>query len=302
MLQEGDSQNSKTLSPGRREEARLGQLDWVGMENISCPVLMAVEGAEQPSLWPAEVNFGVSLDQTAERGIHMSRLFLAAQAHLTREVLSFESLEKILHLGVQSQQGLSSRGSIQVKTKLLRRQPALISGEWGWREYPVVFTARFDGQMHRRLQFEVLYSSTCPCSYELAQDVIRDGFAAMWPEGESRSREEMLNWLSKGVSATPHAQRSRAAVDLELARVRVNPIDLIASAEEALQTAVQAAVKRVDEQEFARRNAANLLFCEDAARRLQTCFNGRVEVRKFEVTVEHQESLHAHNAVAKAQG
>ena len=39
--------------------------------------------------------------------------------------------------------------------------------------------------------------------------------------------------------------------------------------ESSLKTPVQAAVKREDEQEFARLNGQNLMFCEDAARRLQ---------------------------------
>ena len=46
----------------------------------------------------------------------------------------------------------------------------------------------------------------------------------------------------------------------------VEMIDLV---ENVLQTPVQAAVKREDEQAFALRNGQNLMFCEDAARRIQ---------------------------------
>ena len=45
--------------------------------------------------------------------------------------------------------------------------------------------------------------------------------------------------------------------------------DLVDLVENSLKTPVQAAVKREDEQEFARLNGQNLMFCEDAARRLQ---------------------------------
>ena len=65
-----------------------------------------------------------------------------------------------------------------------------------------------------------------------------------------------------------------------------------------LATPVQTAVKREDEQEFARLNAANLMFCEDAARRLKAMLNARSDIADFHVRVEHHESLHAHDAVS----
>ncbi|MBL8273040.1 MAG: GTP cyclohydrolase I FolE2, partial [Xanthomonadales bacterium] len=90
-------------------------------------------------------------------------------------------------------------------------------------------------------------------------------------------------------------------------RVRVVPafasfplVDLIDLAEGALKTPVQAAVKRVDEQAFALLNGANLMFCEDAARRLQQALDADERVADFWVRASHYESLHPHNAVAVA--
>ena len=40
------------------------------------------------------------------------------------------------------------------------------------------------------------------------------------------------------------------------------------------------------------------MFCEDAGRRLQSMLNARADVQDFHVRVEHQESLHAHDAVS----
>ena len=69
--------------------------------------------------------------------------------------------------------------------------------------------------------------------------------------------------------------------------------------EDALQTPVQTAVKREDEQEFARLNGHNLMFCEDAARRVQNALNNNEAFyNDFWVRIEHLESLHAHDAVA----
>ncbi|MEQ9002940.1 MAG: GTP cyclohydrolase, FolE2/MptA family, partial [Pseudomonadales bacterium] len=49
---------------------------------------------------------------------------------------------------------------------------------------------------------------------------------------------------------------------------------------------------------FARLNGQNLMFCEDAARKLQKALNADERVADFWVRIEHHESLHAHNAVA----
>ena len=58
------------------------------------------------------------------------------------------------------------------------------------------------------------------------------------------------------------------------------------------------AVKREDEQAFALRNGQNLMFCEDAARRLKQRFDTFTELSDFRISVTHKESLHPHNAVA----
>jgi len=65
---------------------------------------------------------------------------------------------------------------------------------------------------------------------------------------------------------------------------------------------VQTLVKREDEQAFARLNAAHLMFCEDAARRIATALEDRPEIDGYDVRVAHFESLHAHDAVAQVSG
>ena len=76
--------------------------------------------------------------------------------------------------------------------------------------------------------------------------------------------------------------------------------ELIDGAEETLQTPVQAAVKRADEQEFALRNGRNLMFCEDASRRLQAWLRAADWAADWALEARHLESLHPHDAVARA--
>lgn len=63
---------------------------------------------------------------------------------------------------------------------------------------------------------------------------------------------------------------------------------------------MQTAVKRADEQAFALANGQNLMFCEDAARRLSTVLRRSPDIVALNVRVVHAESLHAHDAVAQS--
>jgi GTP cyclohydrolase I len=116
---------------------------------------------------------------------------------------------------------------------------------------------------------------------------------------------DVLTWLgsTKGIVATPHSQRSTAKLRLRLDDY-LDDLPLIAiinDAEAALGTAVQTAVKRADEQAFALANGQNLMFCEDAARRLNLALKRSPGINAFHIQVVHAESLHAHDAVAESR-
>ena len=98
--------------------------------------------------------------------------------------------------------------------------------------------------------------------------------------------------------ATPHAQRSYARFKLELTEGVEAGVEFIDLVEESLGTPVQAAVKRRDEQEFAKLNGSQLMFCEDAARKIRKALESDCRILDYWFRVEHQESLHPHNAVS----
>src|SRR3546814_18432134 len=77
---------------------------------------------------------------------------------------------------------------------------------------------------------------------------------------------------------------------------------LVDAIEAALGTPVQTAVKREDEQAFARLNAENLMFCEDAARRVAAALPADERIERFDATVPHFESLHDPYAGARGGG
>ena len=78
------------------------QLDWVGMCGIALPVLIDDQRVQ------AKVDAGVSLDDGASRGIHMSRLFLALEM-LETETLTPGLLCQLLQRFLDTHEGLSQR-------------------------------------------------------------------------------------------------------------------------------------------------------------------------------------------------
>lgn len=131
------------------------------------------------------------------------------------------------------------------------------------------------------LTVNYVYSSTCPCSFELAQDATE----------------------KRGVAANGHSQRSIAKLT-----VQFNPDkeivwieDVVEMARRQVPTEVVIICKRRDEQAFAELNGSNLLFTEDAARLLyegmDAWFNAG-KISDFSIVTDHIESLHPWNATA----
>jgi GTP cyclohydrolase I len=288
---------------GERHPDRAGALDWVGMDRIEMPVwLTDAEGRTYRA--DARVAAFVNLHRADARGIHMSRLYLHVDRHLSAEPATPASLRRLLRDFLDSHAGLSDRALLRVRFDHLVRRPALASGHSGWRSYPVEVTARMHGaEFQLELAFEVQYSSTCPASAALSRQLIQERFAEDFPAGEAPDRAAVLAWLGseQGIVATPHSQRSAANVRVKLAPGFELPVvELVDAIENALATPVQAAVKREDEQAFALRNGQNLMFCEDAARRIRRALDGDERIVDFWLRVAHYESLHPHDAVAVA--
>jgi GTP cyclohydrolase IB len=283
-----------------------GPLDWVGMEGIALPLRIVGEDGEALQV-AASANIGVDLVKPDARGIHMSRLYLRLQDALASEAATPAGLRRILHDCIESQRGLSTRARLTLRYQHLLRRPALASDHAGWKAYPVEIDAVLDGeQLALSLAFAVEYSSTCPASAALSRQANAERFAADFAAARPLSTAVVRDWIAseRGLAATPHAQRSRADVRVHLrpAFDELPVASLIDRMETVLGTPVQTAVKRADEQAFAQRNAENLMFCEDAARRLAGSLSGDVRVERFDVTVAHFESLHAHDAVARVSG
>ena len=280
-------------------------INWVGMDNIDLPLYLAAEHNGEFMQQPMQACFQVDLGNVISKGIHMSRLYqllgeLAAVQPITPDIL-FATLTKAI---LDQQEAQATQARLILAFNLLLKRPALLSSELGgWKSYPVQLHAQLSRNgFQLTAEVQVGYSSTCPCSAALARQLLAEHFTASFVTADICNVEQVAHWLQDhGSFATPHSQRSQATVSVSIAQgfADFGLVALINCIEEALATPLQTAVKRIDEQEFARLNGHNLMFVEDAVRRMQQALAGRYS--EFTVTARHLESLHAHDAIASIE-
>lgn len=282
-----------------------GNLQRVGMSGVE--LMIRWDDESGPMRLPAVADAYVSLENDQTKGIHMSRLYLALTQRLESEALNGQTLGKIVDEFLSSHREMSHEASLAIRFSLPAWRPALLSDHSAPRHYPVgirMDRREEDGQTRNRLfvNFQVVYSSTCPCSAALSRQLLQQKFQNDFAFHRWVSVSNVEHWLLQhGSLATPHSQRSVATIDIELQDAEISELplkDLIQQVESALKTAVQAVVKRQDEQEFARLNGANQMFCEDAARRMKAALEPLDSIADYRIEARHMESLHPHDATA----
>lgn len=290
----------KTLSPIS------SPLERVGMEDIEVPLRLELHPSKESILQMGRADAYVNLVQPEAKGIHMSRLFIRLQEELGESVFTRSCAKKILGKFLDSHSDLSDKAFLNISYEHPMWQKSLTSNQKSLRAYPVHYNFSLDkkGIFHTKLTLETLYSSTCPCSAALSRQALQEKLSQDFNSAENIDFNQFYEWIGqeKNMAATPHSQRSKATVTLDLINeIEYKVEDFISLLEESLKTAVQSIVKREDEKEFAKLNANNLMFAEDAARRIKKALNTQKNLHSFLVKVCHYESLHAHNAVAYAQ-
>ena len=278
-----------------------GTLDWVGMGDIRQPI--DVRDGQAAHRVESRVQLYVDLADAEAKGIHMSRLYLILDEHATTRPLTPAGLKLLLASMLVSHRGLSDRAFVEFAFDYFLRRRSLVTENSGWNSYPVAIRgSAMNGEVRIELDLGVWYSSTCPASAALARQLIQQQFGRDFGNDGRVAATDVKAWLGteEAIAGTPHGQRSiarvRVCLDDTLAAFPITA--LVSDVEGALSTPVQTAVKREDEQEFARLNASNLMFCEDAGRRLKSVLDANPVVQDFHVRVEHHESLHAHDAIS----
>jgi GTP cyclohydrolase I len=245
----------------------------VGISNFRLPIRFRTREGGEVQL-ETSVTGSVSLEAD-RKGINMSRIMRSFYKHAETQ-FSFEVVGAVLDSYLADLESYDARIMMRFSYPMLKR--SLRSGLGGWQYYNVALEmVRTAAAAQRIVHLDYVYSSTCPCSLELA-------------EHARRTRRQI---------ATPHAQRSVARVSVELVGKETLWFeDLVDLCNAAIPTETQVMVKREDEQAFAELSGANPIFVEDAVRLLCERLAEEPRIGDFRVVASHQESLHSHDAVS----
>jgi GTP cyclohydrolase I len=248
------------------------EIQQVGIHNFRIPLKYRKKEEGTIEL-ETSVTGTVSLE-AHKKGINMSRLM--------REFYKFQN--ETFHIGklkdvlVEYKDKLKSfDAKILLKFSYPIIQKSLRSENEGYQYYKVTLEGDLNknGEFRKIMHLDFVYSSACPCSYELGQHAVK--------------------YRNKAVVS--HSQRSVARISVEFDEL-IWIEDLRDLCLNALKTETQVIVKREDEQAFAELNGSNLKFVEDAGRLLYDTLIKEPEIKDFRVISSHQESLHSHDAIS----
>ena len=249
------------------------QIQHVGISNFKMPLRYKSADGNLLTL-ETSVTGTVSLEAN-KKGINMSRIMRSFYKH-SEDTFNFKVVENALSDYKEDLDSLDARIQIRFSFPMLKK--SLRSSLEGFQYYNVALEVLdVENVCSNIVHLDYVYSSTCPCSLELSE----------------HARSE------RGQLATPHSQRSIARISALVAPNKTFSIEeMILLCRKAIPTETQVMVKREDEQAFAELNASNPIFVEDAARLLCEQLQGFESVTDFRVVVNHQESLHSHDAVS----
>lgn len=286
-------------------------LDKVGIAPVDLPIrVLRREGGTQEL--QAEASLYCSLDDQNAKGLNLSRLYLLMHDKI-KDHLSIDGIKDTLQEMADRQGANNAYCKLRFKypwtQKALRSRKPLTDQEVENGFYEelengekislrkleghIAYYTTLEGQYHRGAEREYrfyltinyVYSSTCPCSFELAHNATEKRHAA----------------------ANAHSQRSIMTTTVDFDPNNIVWIeDLVELHRQHIATEVQVVVKRRDEQAFAELNGANLLFSEDAVRIMYGALDewyDQGRIFDFVISTSHEESLHPWNAIAvKSKG
>ncbi len=243
----------------------------VGIHNFRLPLKYRTRDGEDITL-ETKVTGAVSL-AAHKKGINMSRIMRSFYEF--KDDYVFNNLENILLKYKNNLDSFDAKIGLNFSYPILK--PSLRSNHKGYQYYKVTLEGNLknDGKFRKYLHFDFVYSSACPCSYELAEHARR----------------------TRNKATVSHSQRSVARISIEF-NDTVWIEDLQDLCVRALRTETQVVVKREDEMAFAELNGSYLKFVEDAARLMYEKLESDKRILDFRVICSHQESLHSHDAIS----
>jgi GTP cyclohydrolase IB len=246
------------------QDLRKVSIDQVGVCDLTLPV-HTWDPDRNAVMVPATISFSVSLHH-AKRGIHMSRLIDLAHAFTSVRPLSVARIHDILKEIREKMQSDSSYFSARWTTFRKKRAPS--SKQENYLDYTCGIVGSSTGKVSTViLTSKIPVMSLCPCSLAISK-----------------------------IGA--HNQRSYVYLD-------VLPLSddwhgqFIDVVEKNVSSDVYSFLKRVDEKHVVDSAHSRPMFAEDIVRNIYGALKKK-RYKAFQVTCKNYESIHNHNAFARA--
>jgi GTP cyclohydrolase IB len=252
-----------------RPDVRGVPIDEVGVSRVRVPVeVLDRDRGRQATVATLTLGVGLAADV---KGTHLSRFLEAVRAH--------EDALTLFGLGTLTADLRSRLDADNVHVRVdfpyFLTKAAPVTGSLGEIDHDSWFdvTDR-QGELHHRLGVVAPITTLCPCSRDISD------YGA-------------------------HNQRGRVTIEAELAHDAIGAPqlvwieELVQIADAASSSPVYPVLKRPDERHVTMQAYDNPRFVEDVVREVALRLEADDRVAGFEVHVENDESIHAHNAYAR---
>ena len=147
------------------------EIQQVGIHNFRLPLKFRTRDNGSIEL-ETKVTGTVSLE-AHKKGINMSRIMRSFYGY-KNETFSIDKLEDVLTSYQSDLKSFDSKINLRFSYPIMRK--SLRSDNSGYQYYNVSLQGNLDkqGVMKKIIHFDFVYSSACPCSYELSRDTITD--------------------------------------------------------------------------------------------------------------------------------
>ncbi len=240
------------------------RINRVGINMVELPIFISMKnGGVQHSV--AKVDCFVDLAAHL-KGTNMSRLIIGLQKFVGQQ-LSGKLINSIAENIRISTEADTCEVSYRFPYFIQKIAPA--SNEPGILPYHICFTGiKTIDEYIFKLGVKVLTTSLCPCSKEISEYGAHNQKCLI--EMVIQTKENIFVWIE----------------------------DLVNIAEQSASCDIYSVLKRIDEKVVTERAFNNPKFVEDIARSVYDKLDKLNGIEKFKVSVESDESIHAHNAIA----
>ncbi len=235
-------------------------IDKVGVRKVKYPIVVLDRARERQHTIG---NFTLTVDLPHHfKGTHMSR-FLEVLNENQGEV-SIHALPKLLK-GLKEKLD-AERAHVAIEFPFFMVKHAPVTGKAGMMEYTCAFLAESNGKDDFVMKVVVPVTTLCPCSKEIS----------------ARGAHNQRGWVTAQI-------RFEGMIWLE---------EVIEMIEASASCGLFPVLKRPDEKWVTEHAYDNPRFVEDMVREVALAFDADPRITGYEIEVENEESIHAHNAYA----